>query len=150
MRCVKCGNDESRVLESRDTGASIRRRRECMQCKHRYTTYERIERPTLTVIKKDGRRVLFDRQKLNGAIRRSVGKFFDSEAETEDIVAIVEDRLYDLGEPEVKAQQIGDLVLSELASRNEIAYIRFASVYREFKSADEFVKALKELRSNKT
>lgn len=148
MRCSKCGNDESRVLESRDTGSSIRRRRECMGCKYRYTTYERLERPNLAVIKKDGRKVLFDRQKLFNAIQRSVGKFLDSETEVEDIVSRVEDELYNLGELEVTTKQIGNLVMAELSQRNEIAYVRFASVYRDFKTADEFVETLKELRQS--
>ena len=149
MRCPKCNSDESKVVESRDTGGSIRRRRECDDCSARYTTYERLERPNLTVIKKDGRKVLFDRQKLFYAIQRSVGKFLDSETEVEEIVARVEDKLYDLGELEVRSKQIGDFVMEELARRNEVAYIRFASVYREFKTADEFVETLKELREKR-
>jgi transcriptional repressor NrdR len=150
MHCSKCGNEESRVIESRDTGNSIRRRRECMKCGHRYTTYERLERPNLAVIKKDRRKVIFDHQKLFNAIQRSVGKFLDSETEVEDIVARVEDNLYGLGDLEVTSKQIGDFVMEELAARNEVAYIRFASVYREFKNADEFVNALKELRKHHT
>ncbi len=146
MHCPKCGNDDSKVIESRDTGDSVRRRRECLQCSSRYTTYERIEKPNLAIIKKDKRRELFDRDKLKRAIARSVGKFLGGEVETEEVVARVEDALYGLGENEVTSQQIGDAVMVELARRNEVAYIRFASVYREFKNADEFVEALKELR----
>jgi len=148
MHCLKCGNDDSKVVESRDTGDAVRRRRECLKCENRYTTYERIERPNLAVIKKDRRKVLFDRGKLYNAVQRSVGKFLDSETEVEDVVARVEDDLYGLGELEVTSKQIGDFVMAELARRNEVAYIRFASVYREFENADEFVKALKELRKN--
>lgn len=92
---------------------------------------------------------MFDRPKLFSAIQRSVGKFLDSETEVEDIVASVEDALYNLGDLEVTSKKIGDFVMDELARRNEVAYIRFASVYREFKDADEFVATLKELRSNK-
>jgi len=147
MRCSKCGEDNSRVLESRDTGSSIRRRRECEKCGNRYTTYERIERPNLAVIKRSGTRELFDRDKLKSAISRSVGKFLNGEVETEEIVERIEDTLYSLGESEVTSKQIGELVLDELAKRNEIAYIRFASVFREFKDADEFVETLKQLRS---
>ena len=146
MHCPKCGNDDSKVVESRDTGDSVRRRRECLACGRRYTTYERIEKPNLAIIKKDKRRELFDRDKLKRAIARSVGKFLGGEVETEEVVARVEDALYGLGENEVTSQQIGDAVMAELARRNEVAYIRFASVYREFKNADEFVEALKELR----
>jgi transcriptional repressor NrdR len=146
MHCPKCGADESKVIESRDTGDSVRRRRECLECGNRYTTYERSERPNLAVIKRDKRRELFDRDKLKRAVYQSVGKFLNGEIEVEEIVSRVEDAMYSLGELEITSKQIGDAVMSELASRNEVAYIRFASVYREFKNADEFVAALRELR----
>jgi transcriptional repressor NrdR len=146
MHCPKCGSEDSKVIESRDTGEAVRRRRECLNCGARWTTYERIERPNLAVIKKDKRRELFDRDKLKRAIWNSVGKFLGGEMEAEEIVSRVEDAIYGLGENEITSQQIGDAVMKELARRNEVAYIRFASVYREFKTADEFVKALKELR----
>ncbi len=146
MHCPKCGHDDSKVIESRDTGDAVRRRRECLACGSRYTTYERVERPNLAVVKKDNRRELFDRSKLKRAISSSVGKFLDGEIETEEVISRVEDALYSLGENEINSRQIGDAILSELARRNEVAYIRFASVYREFKNADEFVNTLKELR----
>ena len=146
MHCPKCGHDDSKVIESRDTGDAVRRRRECLACGSRYTTYERVERPNLTVVKKDNRRELFDRSKLKRAISSSVGKFLDGEIETEEVISRVEDALYSLGENEINSRQIGNAILSELARRNEVAYIRFASVYREFKNADEFVNTLKELR----
>ena len=149
MRCNKCSHEESRVIESRDTGSSIRRRRECSKCGSRYTTYERTERPNLAVVKRSGSRELFDRDKLKRAIFSSVGKFINGEIETEEIVQRIEDALYMLGESEVTSKQIGDLVLAELAQRNEVAYVRFSSVFREFKNADEFVETLQELRSNK-
>lgn len=149
MRCPKCGSEESKVIESRDAGSAIRRRRECLDCSYRFTTYERVERPSITVSKRDGREVLFDRQKLYGAIQRSVGKFLTSETEIDNIVSSVEDRIYSLGESKVTSRQIGNFVLDELADRNEVAYVRFASVYREFKSADEFVQVLAELRQNR-
>ena len=122
MKCPRCSFEDAKVVESRDAsdGDAIRRRRECLSCKHRYTTYERIERPNLAVIKKDGERELFDRKKLFAAIHRSVGKFFSSDVEIEEI--------------------------AELAKRNEVAYVRFASVYREFKSLNEFEEALNQLR----
>ncbi len=150
MHCPKCGHDNSKVIESRDTGDAVRRRRECLNCGNRYTTYERIERPNLAVTKKDKRRELFDRDKLKRAIIQSVGKFLHGEIEAEEIVSRVEDELYGLGESEITSGQIGDAVMTELARRNEVAYIRFASVYREFKNADEFVATLKELRENPT
>ena len=93
MKCPRCSFEDAKVIESRDAGDgdAIRRRRECLSCKHRYTTYERIERPNLAVIKKDGERELFDRKKLFAAIHRSVGKFFNSDVEIEEMVARVED-----------------------------------------------------------
>lgn len=149
MRCPKCQSEDSRVIESRDAGSAVRRRRECLDCGNRFTTYERVERPNIAVNKRDGRKVLFDRQKLYNAIQRSVGKFLTSETEIDDIVSKVEDHIYSLGELEIDSRQIGNLVLDELAKRNEVAYIRYASVYREFKSADEFVETLEELRRKK-
>ena len=146
MYCPKCNHSDTKVIESRDTGEVIRRRRECLDCGARWTTYERIERPNLAVTKRDKRRELFDRNKLKRAISQSVGKFLDGDIEADEIVSAVEDELYSSGDTEVSSRQIGDAVMRELAHRNEIAYIRFASVYREFKTADEFVETLKELR----
>lgn len=142
---------DSRVLESRESadGITIRRRRETMDGKHRFTTYERIEHPHLAVIKKDGTRELFDREKLTNAIRRSVGKFFKSEVEIEQIINNVEERLYETGENEVPSKMIGDFVLDELAARNEVAYVRFASVFHKFKTLDDFVKILEQKRKVK-
>lgn len=142
---------DSRVIESRETsdGMTIRRRRESLDGKHRFTTYERIERPNLAVVKKDGSRELFDREKLATAIKRSVGKFFTSEIEVEEIISEVEEALYELGESEVTSRQIGDLVLDKLAGRNEVALVRFASVYLEFKTLDEFEQFLKQRRAKR-
>lgn len=151
MRCPKCRTDDTKVIESRDAseGDTIRRRRECLHCKHRFTTYERLERPNLAVVKKDGTRELFDRDKLATAINRSVGKFFTSEVEIQEIVSEVENKIYGLGETEVTARQIGAFVLDELAARNEVAYVRFASVYHEFKNLDEFEAILAQRRKGK-
>jgi transcriptional repressor NrdR len=139
---------DTRVIESREVsdGTAIRRRRETLDGKHRFTTYERIEKPHLAVVKKDGVRELFDRNKLFAAIHRSVGKFLSSDLEVEAVVTTVEDRLYAEGETEIPSRRIGDLILEELAQRNEVAYVRFASVYNEFKSVDEFEKVLRKLR----
>ena len=139
---------DSRVLESRESadGITIRRRRETIDGKHRFTTYERIEHPNLAVIKRDGTRELFDREKLANAIRRSVGKFFKSELEVEEIINTVEERLYEIGENEIPSDTIGDTVLSELAGKNEVAYVRFASVFHKFETLDDFVKILEEQR----
>lgn len=141
---------DSRVIESREVGdgVTIRRRRETPDGR-RFTTYERIEKPNLAVIKKDGTRELYDRDKLSTAIRRSVGKFFASEMEVEEIVSAVEDSLYALGENEVASRSIGEYVLDELANKNEVAYVRFASVYHEFKTLDEFESILASRRKGK-
>lgn len=137
---------DSRVLESRESadGITIRRRRETIDGKHRFTTYERIEYPNLAVIKNDGTRELFDREKLASAIRRSVGKFFKSELEVEEIINGVEERLYELGESEVSSMTIGGFVLDALAAKNEVAYVRFASVFHKFETLDDFVKILEQ------
>lgn len=141
---------DSRVIESREVGdgMTIRRRRESPDGR-RFTTYERIEKPNLAVIKKDGARELYDRDKLKTAIDRSVGKFFSSEVEIEEIVNLVEDNLYSLGESEIPSKTIGEFVLDELAHRNEVAYVRFASVYYEFKTLDEFEAILAKRRKDK-
>lgn len=148
MPQVKIG--DSRVVESREVGdgVTIRRRRESPDGK-RFTTYERIEKPNLAVIKKDGVRELFDRDKLAIAIKRSVGKFFKSEVEVEEMIDIIEDALYSMGDNEITSKQIGDKVLDELAERNEVAYVRFASVYHEFKTLDDFVKILEQRKAQK-
>jgi transcriptional repressor NrdR len=142
---------DSRVIESREVGdgVTIRRRRETPDGK-RFTTYERIEKPNLAVIKKDSTRELYDRDKLATAIRRSVGKFFADEVEIEKIVNQIEDNLYALGDLEVQSRAIGELVLDELAKTNEVAYVRFASVYHEFKTLDEFETILASRRNNKS
>jgi len=147
---VKYNIGDSRVIESREVsdGVTIRRRRESPDGK-RFTTYERIERPNLAVIKKSGARELFDRDKLSIAIKRSVGKFFASEVEIEEMISVVEDGLYALGENEITSKQIGDKILDELAKRNEVAYIRFASVYHEFKNLDDFVRILEQRRQQR-
>lgn len=152
MKCPQCLKDCSKVIESRDAadGDAIRRRRECLDCNHRYTTYERVERPNLAVIKKDGTRELFDRNKLFAAVHRSVGKFLTSNMEIEELVGRVEDGMYNLGVNEIHSRQIGDLVLEELAGRNQVAYVRFASVYREFKTVEEFEQTLKAVRNLKS
>lgn len=138
---------DSRVIESREVseGNAIRRRRESPDGT-RFTTYERVEKPNLAVIKKGGARELFDRDKLTIAIKRSVGKFFTSEVEIEEMINDIEDSIYAIGENEITSKQIGETVLEELAKRNEVAYVRFASVFHEFKTLDDFVKILEKSR----
>jgi transcriptional repressor NrdR len=141
---------DSRVIESREgaDGKTIRRRRETPDGK-RFTTYERVEKPNLAVVKKDGTRELFDREKLSNAVTVSVGKFFTSEVEIEQIVDNVEEAVYGLGDNEVTSKQIGEFVLEELRGKNEVAYVRFASVYYEFKTLDEFREILSQAVKSK-
>lgn len=148
-RSVRIG--DSRVLESREStdGLSIRRRRESADGQ-RFTTYERIERRNIAVVKKDGSRELFDREKLENSIQRSVGKFFKTEAEVDELVNNIEMAVYDLGENEVPSARIGEIVLDQLAQVNEVAYVRFSSVFYDFQTLDDFVKILEEKRQRKT
>jgi transcriptional repressor NrdR len=141
---------DSRVVESREVsdGVTIRRRRESPDGK-RFTTYERVERPNLAVIKSSGSRELYDREKLTSGIKKSVGKFFVSEVEVEEMIADIEDALYAIGENEITSRQIGEKVLDELLVRNEVAYVRFASVFHKFKTLDDFVKILEQRKSAK-
>ncbi len=141
---------DSKVLESRETvdGTMIRRRRESADGR-RFTTYERIEMPPLTVLKRSGNKEIFDRSKLALAVRRSVGKFFNSELEVEDVVNRASDILYSYGSDQITSKQIGDAVLDVLAEVNEVAYVRFASVFREFKTLEDFENILKEQKKRK-
>ena len=141
---------DSKVLESRETvdGTMIRRRREAPDG-HRFTTYERIEMPPLTVLKRSGNKEIFDRDKLLLAVRRSVGKFFNSELEVEEVVNRASDILYSYGTDQVTSKQIGEAVLDVLAGVNEVAYVRFASVFREFKTLEDFENILKEQKKKK-
>lgn len=141
---------DSKVLESRETddGTTIRRRRITADGR-RFTTYERVEMPQLIVLKRCGVRELFDREKLSVAVRRSVGKFIGSDLEVEDVVTEVENLLRAENDEEVTSQQIGDAVLDVLVERNEMAYVRFASVFLKFKTLGDFEKILKEKRERK-
>ncbi len=141
---------DSKVLESRETvdGTMIRRRREAMDGR-RFTTYERIEMPQLTVTKRSGNKEIYDRDKLLLAVKRSVGKFFNSELEIEDVVNKATDILYGHGTDQITSKQIGEAVLDVLAEVNEVAYVRFASVFREFKTLEDFEDILKEQKAKK-
>ena len=138
---------DSKVLESRETvdGKMIRRRRESSDG-HRFTTYERIEMPQLTVTKRSGNKEIYDRDKLLLAVKRSVGKFFNSELEIENVVNKATDILYGYGTDQITSKQIGEAVLDVLAEVNEVAYVRFASVFREFKTLEDFEDILREQR----
>lgn len=126
----------------------VRRRRESSDG-HRFTTYERIEMPQLTVTKRSGNKEIYNRDKLLLAVKRSVGKFFNSELEVEDVVNKASDILYSYGTDQITSKQIGEAVLDVLADVNEVAYVRFASVFREFKTLDDFEKILKEQKKKK-
>ncbi len=141
---------DSKVLESRETidGTMIRRRRESSDGR-RFTTYERIEMPQLTVTKRSGNKEIFDRDKLLLAVKRSVGKFFNSELEIEDVVNRASVILYSYGTDQITSRQIGEAVLDVLAEVNEVAYVRFASVFREFKTLDDFETILKEQKTKR-
>ena len=132
MKCPFCGGTESRVKDSRDIGDAIHRRRECEHCKGRFSTYERVEKFQLLVIKRDQRREPFDREKLYIGMRKACEKRPLSSGEIENAVEAIEQELYRLGKQEVPSSVIGELVMDHLRSLDKIAYIRFASVYRSF------------------
>lgn len=147
MRCPFCAAEDTRVLDSRDSheGAVIRRRRECEGCSRRFTTYERIEELNPQVVKKDGRREPFDRDKLLLGLKKACEKRPVSVSQVEAVVADIEKRLQELGEKEVSSTLIGEEVMRRLPALDEVAYVRFASVYRSFKDIAEFMHELKDL-----
>ena len=132
MNCPYCGYFDSRVIDSRDVNDGIRRRRQCLQCSSRFTTYERLQPAGLFVIKKDGRREEFDREKLLTGIRKACEKRPLPTGTVESIVDDIEAELYQLGKTEIPAKHLGDMVMLSLKNLDHIAYIRFASVYRDF------------------
>lgn len=147
MRCPACGTSDSRVVDSRtaQSGRAIRRRRECQQCGKRFTTYETIEEGELIVIKSDGRREPFDRNKVFRGIQIACTKRPISTEQIEEIVERVAFYLNSLGEREVSTKRIGEYVMEELRKLDDVAYVRFASVYREFKDRKEFLEELRQL-----
>ncbi len=147
MRCPYCGHIEEKVVDSREgkDGEVIRRRRECLKCHHRFTTYERIEEIHFMVVKKDGRREPFDRQKLLNGLLRAIQKRPVSVAQLEAIVDDIEGRLSEKPDREIASSEIGELVMARLHDLDEVAYVRFASVYRQFKDVHPFVDEVKGL-----
>jgi transcriptional repressor NrdR len=147
MKCPFCGHEEDKVVDSRaaQDGRAVRRRRECLKCKERFTTYEYIENVTLTVIKSDERREPYDRSKLIEGIRLACNKRPVSIKKIEAIVDEIESRLYELSRSEVTSKLIGELVMEKLRETDEIAYVRFASVYRKFQDKTEFLNELKKM-----
>ncbi|MBE6382795.1 MAG: transcriptional repressor NrdR [Lentisphaerae bacterium] len=144
MKCPKCGVDNDKVMDSRAAreGAAIRRRRECLACGHRFTTYEEIDRDEVVVVKRDGTRQAFDRSKVDKAIRRACGKRPVSD---EQIRTMIDHVVAKLDGDEVAASRIADLVMEELHRVDEVAYIRFASVYRQFTDVAQFLSAITEI-----
>jgi transcriptional repressor NrdR len=151
MKCNKCSHVDTKVIESRDVaeGESIRRRRMCIRCEYRFTTYERIERPQLIVIKNNGQREMFNRDKMMAGLYRACEKTTVSGIQIERVASAVEQALYACGESEVRSARIGDLVMDQLAPLNDVAYVRFASVYRRFKDIAGFEKELSQIRQHR-
>lgn len=151
MKCPFCLHEDDKVIDSRasNEGKSVRRRRECLKCKKRFTTYEYVEEVPLMVIKKDGRRESFDRNKIISGILKACEKRPVSVEKVEALVDRVEKELQKSFDKEVKAGVIGELAMDYLHKLDEVAYVRFASVYRQFKDINQFMKELKDLLSKR-
>ncbi len=149
MKCNECNYLDSKVIESRDLddSSTIRRRRQCLSCGARFTTYERVEMPTLAVVKKDGRRELFNRDKVASGIYRAIEKRPIAIAQVEELIMRVEREVRATGEAEIASTKIGELVMAGLEQLDEVAYVRFASVYRSFTDVASFEAELRRLRS---
>ncbi|MCU0610891.1 MAG: transcriptional regulator NrdR [Candidatus Eisenbacteria bacterium] len=147
MKCPFCSHAEDRVVDSRSVhdGSAVRRRRECLGCGRRYTTYEYVEDADVVVVKKDGRREPYDREKVHRSISRACGKRPIGPRQTDEIVERVEAGLLALQGREIPTSLIGELVMEELRQADQVAYVRFASVYREFKDSEQFLKELNRL-----
>lgn len=148
MKCPKAPFEDTKVVESRLVagGKAIRRRRECLKSGYRFTTYERLERPNLVVIKKNKQRQMFDRNKLMTGVQRACEKTSVTSEQVEDLVAAIEEDLYATGDNEVSAESIGNLVMQKLVVMDDVAYVRFASVYRSFKDIESFERELSNMK----
>ena len=151
MKCQYCGCIDSKVIDSRptDDGFSIRRRRECIQCGRRFTTYEKVELSPLFVVKKDGRREAFDSRKIKAGILHACDKLPVSMQQIDEIVARVEQKAYATMEGEIASEKLGDMVMAELKGLNDVAYVRFAAVYRKFTDVGTFMDELQKLVDEK-
>ncbi|MCH9772073.1 MAG: transcriptional regulator NrdR [Synechococcus sp.] len=151
MQCPSCQNTDSRVLESRaaEGGRSVRRRRECLNCEFRFTTYERVEMVPITVIKRNGHREIFNRSKLLHGLSRACEKTELTPSKLEAIVDELELSLQQSNSREITSSEIGELVLGHLKGLSEVAYVRFASVYRHFRSVSDFVSTLEGMNADK-
>jgi len=151
VRCPFCSRFDDKVIDSRTAreGEVIRRRRECLDCKRRFTTYERIEENLPAIVKKDNRRETFDRTKVMAGLKKACEKRPISSAALEASVDRIEKRLQEYGESEVPARVVGEEVMRELHQLDQVAYVRFASVYREFKDIDQFMETIKALAQDR-
>jgi transcriptional repressor NrdR len=147
MRCPFCRDPDNKVIDSRESheGSVIRRRRECLRCQRRFTTYERVEELTPLIVKKDGRREAFDREKLLAGLKKACEKRPVSVDQLEDAITEIERQLQGMGEKEVRSSFLGEEVMRRLQELDEVAYVRFASVYRSFHDIAEFMTELKDL-----
>ena len=152
MKCPYCDFDTSKVVDSRpiEEGNSIRRRRECENCKKRFTTYEKIEQVNVMVVKKDGAREFFDREKILQGIIRSCEKRPISIKQMENIVTDIEKEIVNMMQREISSEEIGNLVMDKLKDIDEVSYVRFASVYRQFKDVNSFLDELKNIIEEKS
>src|SRR3989344_4159126 len=148
MRCVTCSHAETKVVETRETSDSTRRRRECLECKARFTTYERSEPQELIVLKKNGSKQAFDPEKLLGGVKRACEKGPVTTEQIDELISQVEAKARESGK-EISSQSIGEWVMERLAKIDEVAYIRFASVYREFADTESFADEIDQLRKKK-
>lgn len=150
MECPKCNHQHSKVIDSRpyDDGTAIRRRRECLACGHRFNTYERVEKSPLLVVKRDGTREEFNRDKLLRGIVRSAEKRPITREQMETLASQVENAIRDVTDKEIETKRIGEFVMPLLMELDEVSYIRFASVYREFQSRDMFMKELEAMKKS--
>jgi len=151
MKCNQCQQADTKVIESRDVndGETIRRRRACTHCQYRFTTYERIERPQIIVIKNNGTRELFGREKLLAGLYRACEKTPVTSLQLERLVSDIEQYIQTCGDQEVETAKIGEMVMERLAALDEVAYVRFASVYRRFKDIAGFERELIQIRERK-
>ena len=152
MRCPKCGHEEDKVVDSRPSqdGRAIRRRRECLKCGERFTTYEYVEQTALIVLKSDNRHEPFDRSKVLHGIKLACNKRPVSSAQMEAMVDDIEAAIHSLGRNEIESKEIGELVIAKLREVDEVAYIRFASVYRDFQDINEFLAEMNKLSRQKS
>lgn len=150
MKCPSCGYDDSKVIDTRPDDTSIRRRRECLNCHHRFTTYETVEILPLLVIKKDGSRQVFDRSKIMAGLIKSAYKRPVSPQQLDELVRSIEGELLNSMRTEISSQEIGVMVMDRLQQIDEVSYVRFASVYREFKDIDTFLQAIHQLQMGRS